>query len=122
MKKLIGAALVVGSMLAIAEESVKSEDAAKSAAAPAAEIVQAAAKRPQLTPEQRARMRERHQKLMAERKAKLETAMLEIVKKYVADEEQAKALLAELQAAMTSSRRSRARRPQPAEAKPAEVK
>ena len=124
MKKLICAAIVAGSMFAMAEEAAKP---AAPAVAPAAEAVKAAPKRPQFTPEQRAKMREQYEKRFAERKAKMEAQMLEVVKKYVPEEEKAKALIKELQEAMMAGRRNMMRRPPvhtmpPAAAKPAEAK
>ena len=122
MKKLICAAIVAGSMFAMAEEAQKAEAPAAPAAA---EAVKVAPKRPQITEEQRAKMREQREKFMAERKAKMEAQMLEVVKKYVPEEEKAKALIKELQDAMMSGRRNMMRPPRPAKpaaAKPAEAK
>ena len=73
-------------------------------------------RRAQMTPEKRAEMRAQREKFMAERKAAMEAKALEVVKKYVPDEEKAKALLAELEAVLMPSRRVRAER------KPAEKK
>ena len=123
MKKLICAAVVAGSMFAMAEEAAK-KDAAPVAPA-AAEAVKVAPKRPQFSPEQRQKMREQREKFMAERKAKMEAQMLEVVKKYVPEEEKAKALVKELQDAMMAGRRNAIRPPRPAKpaaAKPAEAK
>ena len=118
MKKLICAAIVAGSMFAMAEEAPKAE-----AAAPvAAEAVKKAPRRPQITPEQRQKMREQREKFMAERKAKMEAQVLEIVKKYVTEEEKAKALVKELQDTMMSGRRNMMRRPKAPAAKPTEAK
>ena len=75
-----------------------------------------APRRAQMTPEKRAEMRAQREKFMAERKAAMEAKVLEVVKKYVSDEEKAKALLAELEAVLMPSRRVRAER------KPAEKK
>ena len=112
MKKLICAAVVAGSMFAMAEESAKAEAPA------AAEAVKVAPKRPQISAEQRAKMREQREKFMAERKAKMEAQVLEIVKKYVPEEEKAKALVKELQDVVMAGRRNMMRRPKaPAEAK-----
>ena len=122
MKKLICAAIVAGSMVAMAEEAAKAE--AKAAPA-AAEAVKVAPKRPQITEEQRAKMREQREKFMAERKAKMEAQLLEVVKKYVPEEEKAKALIKDLQDAMMSGRRNMMRPPRPMKpsaAKPAEAK
>ena len=114
MKKLICAAVVAGSMFAMAEEA----DKAAPAAPAAAEAVKVAPKRPQITPEQRQKMREQREKFMAERKAKMEAQVLEIVKKYVPEEEKAKALVKELQDTVMAGRRNMMRRPpKPAEAK-----
>ena len=118
MKKLICAAVVAGSMFAMADEPAKKE--AAPAAAPA-EAVKVAPKRPQITPEQRQKMREQREKFMAERKAKMEAKLLEVVKKYVPEEEKAKALIQELQEAMMPGRRPMMRPPRPAAAKPAEA-
>ena len=120
MKKLICAAIVVGSMVAMAEETAKAEAPAAPAAA---EAVKVAPKRPQISPEQRQKMREQREKFMAERKAKMEAQILEVVKKYVPEEEKAKALIKELQDAMMAGRRNMMRRPPMAPAaKPAEAK
>ena len=118
MKKFICAAVVAGSMFAMAEETPKAEAAAPAAA----ETVKKAPRRPQITPEQRQKMREQREKFMAERKAKMEAQTLEIVKKYVPDEEKAKALVKELQDAMMSGRRNMMRRPKAPAVKPAEAK
>ena len=75
-----------------------------------------APRRAQMTPEKRAEMRAQREKFMAERKAAMEAKALEVVKKYVSDEEKAKALLAELESVLMPSRRVRAER------KPAEKK
>ena len=124
MKKLICAAVVAGSMFAMAEEAAKTE--VKAPAAPAAaEAVKAAPQRRQITPEQRQKMREQREKFMAERKVKMEAKLLEVVKKYVPEEEKAKALVKELQDAMMAGRRSMMRPPRPpkpAAEKPAEAK
>ena len=117
MKKLICAAVVAGSMFAMAEEADK---AAAPAVPAAAEAVKVASKRPQISPEQRQKMREQREKFMAERKAKMEAQVLEIVKKYVPEEEKAKALVKELQDTVMSGRRNMMRPPRPP--KPAEAK
>ena len=122
MKKLICAAVVAGSMFAMAEEPAKSEVKADSAAA---EAVTVAPKRPQISEEQRAKMREQREKFMAERKAKMEVQILEVVKKYVPEEEKAKALVKELQDTMMAGRRNMMRPPRPMKPsakKPAEAK
>ena len=120
MKKLICAAIVAGSMVAMADEAAKTEAPA------AAEAAKVAPKRPQITPEQRQKMREQREKFMAERKAKMEQQVLEIVKKYVPEEEKAKALVKELETALTAGRRNMMRPPRPmakpSAAKPAEAK
>ena len=108
MKKLICAAIVAGSMVAMADEAAKTEAPAAPAAVEAAKV---APKRPQITPEQRQKMREQREKFMAERKAKMEAQVLEIVKKYVPEEEKAKALVKELQEAATGARRNMRKRP-----------
>ena len=121
MKKLICAAIVAGSMVAMAEEAAKAE---ASAAPAAAEAVKAAPRRPQITEEQRQKMREQREKFMAERKAKMEAQILEVVKKYVPEEEKAKALVKELQDALMAGRRNMMMRrpPMAPVAKPAEAK
>ena len=118
MKKLICAAIIASSMLAMAEEAAKAE----AAPVAVAEAVKAGPQRRQITPEQRQKMREQREKFMAERKAKMEAQTLEIVKKYVPDEEKAKALVKELQDAMMAGRRNMMCRPKAPAAKPAEVK
>ena len=119
MKKLICAAVVAGSMFAMAEEVAKPAPVVPAAA----EAVKVAPKRPQISAEQRQKMREQREKFMAERKAKMEAQLLEVVKKYVPEEEKAKALIKELQDAMMSGRRNMMRRPPMAPAaKPAEAK
>ena len=124
MKKLICAAVVAGSMFAMAEEAAKTE--VKTPAAPAAaEAVKVAPQRRQITPEQRQKMREQREKFMAERKAKMEAKLLEVVKRYVPEEEKAKALVKELQDAMMAGRRNMMRPPRPPKPsaeKPAEAK
>ena len=119
MKKLICAAIVAGSMVAMAEEAAKAEAPAAPAAA---EAVKVAPKRPQISAEQRQKMREQREKFMAERKAKMEAQILEVVKKYVPEEAKAKALVKELQDALMSGRRNMMRPPRPSAAKPAEAK
>ena len=122
MKKLICAAVVAGSMFAMAEEAPKAETAAPAAAA---EAGKKAPKRIPLTPEQIQKRREQREKFMAERKAKMEAQVLEIVKKYVPEEEKAKALVKELQDAMMAGRRNMMRPPRPPKPgteKPAEAK
>lgn len=127
MKKLICAAIAAGSMVAMAEEcaTAKCTEAAKCAeAAKPAAVAAEAAKPFKMTDAQRAKMREQREKFMAERKAKMEAQILETVKKYVPEEEKAKALVKELQDAMMAGRRNMMqRRPQKHEgAKPAEAK
>ena len=118
MKKLICAAIVAGSMSVMAEEAAKAE--VKAPVVAEADMV--APKRPQITSEQRQKMREQREKFMAERKAKMEAQILEVVKKYVPEEEKAKALVKELQDAMMAGRRNMMRRPMAPAAKPAEAK
>ena len=115
MKKLICAAVVAGSMVAMAEEAAN-KDAVRVVQAKTGEAVEVAPKRPQITEAQRQKMREQREKFMAERKAKMEAQILEVVKKYVPEEEKAKALIAELQEAMKFARRGGMR---PKLAKPA---
>ena len=122
MKKLICAAVVAGSMVVMADEAAKKDGAAAPAAA---EAVKVAPKRSQISEEQRAKMREQREKFMAERKAKMEQQVLEIVKKYVPEEEKAKALVKELEDALMAGRRNMMRPPRPMKpsaAKPAEAK
>lgn len=118
MKKLICAALVAGSMCAMADEA-KCENGVCALPGVAAEGKVQKPARPQMTPEQRAEMKAKREKFMAERKAAMEAKMLEIVKKYIADEEQAKALIKELQETMRPGMR---RPPMPKAAKPAKAK
>ena len=119
MKKLICAAVAAGSMFVMAEEATKAE--VKTPVAPAAaEAVKVAPKHPQFTEEQRAKMREQREKFMAERKARMEAQILEVVKKYVPEEEKAKALVKELQEALVAGRRNMMRPPRLA--KPTEAK
>ena len=130
MNKLICAAIVAASMCAMADEAKK--DAAPAAAPAAAAVAKPVApNRPQFSEEQRAKMREQREKFMAERKAKMEAQLLEVVKKYVPEEEKAKALIKELQDAMMAGRRMPMRPPRPmtkpgaakpSAAKPAEAK
>ena len=127
MKKLICAAIVAGSMVAMAEECATAKccnEVAKSAEAvkAAVETVKESAKALKPTEEQRAAMRAARDKFIAERKAQMEAKLLEITKKYVAEEEKAKALVKEIQDAVMSGR-SMMRRPQrPEAAKPVEAK
>ena len=71
MKKLVCAAMVAASMCAMADEAKK--DAAPAAAAEAKPM---AAKRPQMSDEQRAKLLERREKFMAKYKADMEAKML----------------------------------------------
>ena len=114
MKKLIFSALVAGSMVAVAETAAPAKDAA------ATKAVMSAPRRSPMTEEQKAQMRARFEQSLAKRKAEMEARMLPIVKKYVPEEEKAKALIAELQEAMRSGgRRAMMRGPRPGAAKPA---
>ena len=106
MKKLILAAVLAGLMVVMAEE--------KSSTAPAAPVAAETAKkvRPQMTEEQRekmrAQMKARHEKFLAERKARQaesKAKMLETIKKYVPDEAKANELMAELEKNMMGMRR-----------------
>ena len=118
VKKLMFAAVLACSMVVVADDAAKPE---AKAAAPAAEAAQAVrAKRPQMTPEQRAEMRAKREKFMAERRAKMEAKAVEIIKKYGLDDEKAKALFNELQDAMRAG--FMGHRPRPNAAKPASVK
>ena len=119
MKKLICAAVVAGSMFAMAEEAAKAETLVVPAAAETGKVVP---KRAKMSPEQRQKMREMAEKRRAEFMAKKEAQVLEIVKKYVPEEEKAKALVKELQDAMMAGRRNMMRPPRPSAAKPAEAK
>ena len=124
MKKLVCAAIVAASMCAMADEAKK--DAAPAAPAAAAEAKPMAAKRPQMSDEQRAKLLERREKFMAKYKADMEAKMLEVVKKYVPEEDKAKALVKELQESMMGMRhpmmnRQRPNRPMPPAAAPAEA-
>ena len=118
MKKLICAALVAGSMCAMADEA-KCENGACALPGVAAEGKVQKPARPQITPEQRAEIRAKRE---AERKAAMEAKKLEIVKKYIADEEQAKALIKELQELQETMRPGMRRPPMPKAAKPAKAK
>ena len=118
MKKLICAALVAGSMCAMADEA-KCENGVCALPGVAAEGKVQKPARPQMTPEQRAEIRAKRE---AERKAAMEAKMLEIVKKYIADEEQAKALIKELQELQETMRPGMRRPPMPKAAKPAKAK
>lgn len=120
MKKLICAAIAAGSMVAMAEECATAKCAGAAKPAP---VAAEAVKPFKMTDAQRQKMREQREKFMAERKAKMEARMLETVKKYVPEEEKAKALVKELQDAMMAGRRNMMRRPpKPEGAKPAEAK
>lgn len=104
MKKLICAAALAASMVAVAADAAKTE---APAAAPAAAERQKV-KRPQLTEAQRAQMKARHEKIMAERRARQEAMkakILETIKKYLPDEEKAKALADDLEKTTMSMRR-----------------
>ena len=101
MKKLIVAAVLAVSMVAVADEAAKAE--AKAPAAAAA-TVKAPAK---LTPEQRAELRAKRDKFIAERKAAMAQKMIEVIKKYGLDDEKAKALANELQETLRPARRPR---------------
>ena len=102
MKKLICAAVVAASMFTMAEEA-KTQATPK--AEKTAETVKQAPRRAKMTDEQRAQMKAKRDQFMAQRKAAMEAKLMEVVKKYVPEEEKAKALVAELQEAMMSARR-----------------
>lgn len=104
MKKLICAALVAGSMIAVAEEAATCEAGACKAPVAVAEGVKKPG-RPQLTAEQKAELKAKREKFMAERKAMMDAKLLEVAKKYVPEEDKAKALVEEFQAAMKMSMR-----------------
>lgn len=115
MKKLICAAVLAGSMFAVAEEAAKGAPGAEvkaPAAVKTAEAVKAQPRRFQMTEAQRAQMKARHEQFMANRKAEMEKKILEVVKKHVPDEEKAKALTKDLADALMASRRSMRPRPQ----------
>ena len=120
MKKLVCAAIVAASMCAMADEAKK--DAAPAAAPAAVAAKPEVSARPQMTEEMRAKMRERREKFMAERKAAMEAKMLDVVKKYVPEEDKAKALIKELQESMMGARRQMMSRPMPPAEKAAEAK
>lgn len=115
MKNLICAAIVAGSMFAMAEEAAKKE-----AAVPAAPVAAEAAKpkRPQMTDEQRAALREKMMQRRAAMKAEMDKKAIEVIKKHGLDDEKAAALWKDLQETMRNGRRSQMRRPMPP-AKPA---
>ncbi len=104
MKKLITAAILAGSMVAMAEEAVvkPAETTPVAAGKQAVKVV-----KPTITPEMRAERRAKREQLIAQRKAELEKKCLEIIKKYGLDDEKAKALMKELQDAMRPTRRPR---------------
>ena len=101
MKKLVCAMVAAGAMMALAEEAACDKacgaKTCEKAVVAAAEAPKAEANRE----ERRAKFMAR----MAEHKAAMEAKMLEIVKKYVPEEEKAKELLKELQGAMMPARR-----------------
>ncbi len=103
--RMLGAGMMAA-MLVFAGVSVCAAEA--QTAAPAPESKAAAAAKPTrapMTPEQRAEMRAKRVKAMAERRAAMRAEELEIVKKYVPDEAKAKALLEELAAVRHSNHR-----------------
>ena len=104
MKKLLMAAVLAGSMVAVAADAAKTEAPAATAVAAEKQKFQ----RHQLTEAQKAQMKARREKFMAERKARQEAMkekMLETIKKYLPDEEKAKALADDLEKTMMSMRR-----------------
>lgn len=109
MKKLMFAAAVAASMFVVADEAAKPAPAAPAAPA-AAEAAKPAPQRRQITPEMREKMRLQREKFMSERRAKMESQMLEVVKKYVADETKANELVKELAETMMAPRRMMPRR------------
>ena len=109
MKKLIVAAMIAGSMMAMAEEAAKPAEAPKAAASTAA-----VAPRRQITPEQRAAMKAKFEERMAARRAEMEKKAVEVIKKYGLDDEKAKALFAELEAIVKPARRLRPNMKRPA--------
>ena len=106
MKKLMCAAFVAAAMVAAADEA-KCEGGKCELPKADAAVAAVPAKPAKLTDEQRQKMREQREKFMAERKAAMEAKMLEVVKKYVPEEEKAKALVKDLQEAMRPQRRMR---------------
>ena len=122
MKKLIVAAMIAGSMM-MAADAAKAEESTTKATPNAASVAEApavtkAAKR-QMAPEQRAAMRAKFEQRMAARRAEMENKAVEIIKKYGLDDEKAKALFAELEMAMKSSRRPRPNLKRPVQKAPA---
>lgn len=101
MKKLLMAAVLAGSMVAVAADAAKTE--APAATPVAAEKQQV--RRPQLTEAQKAQMKARHEKIMAEHRARQKAKILETIKKYLPDEEKAKALADDLEKTTMSMRR-----------------
>ena len=103
MKKLMLAAIIAASMAVTAQEPAKPAADEKPA------VAEQTAKKP-------GRAGMRRSQMSAERKAKMEGQMLEVVKKYVPEEEKAKALVRELAETMMAARRNmmphRARKPQ----------
>ena len=100
MKKLVCAVLAVGSLMAFAEDACKDgacKDGACKVAVAAEKTVKEAPKRAQLTPEQREAMKAKREKFLAERKAEMEAKILETIKKYIPEEEKAKALMKDLE-------------------------
>ena len=116
MKTLICAAMVAASMLTMAAEATTSATPAANAAkaAKTVETAKKAPRRAQLTDEQRAQMRAKREQFIAQHKAAMEAKVLEVVKKYVPDEEKAKALVAELQEVLKTGRRGMMRGAKPA--------
>ena len=98
----VAAAMMFVGVCSQAAEAVKPVEPK---AVTAAAVQAVAPRRATLTPEQRAELREKRMKAMAERKAAMDAKQLEIIKKYVSDEAKAKALLEELKAARMPVRR-----------------
>ena len=99
MKKLMFAAMVAASMMVMAEEPAQ--------AAPKQDkpVAAQAAKRPpmsKLTPEQRAEMKAKREKFMAERKAKMQANILEVLKKHGIEGEKAQAIVKDLEESIRS--------------------
>jgi len=113
----LGLSLVLAVSAAFAEETV-TEAATEAAPARTTTVERSVRSRGALTDAQRAELRERRKKMMEVRKAETEARALEIVRKYVPDEEKAKALLAELESVLSPQRRRP--RPQPVGAASAE--
>lgn len=114
MKKLMMAAMIAGSMFAMAAE----EAPAAAAATPAAvQTMKKAPARAKLTPEQIAERKAKREKFFADRKAKIEAQILEVLKKHGVEGETAQAIVKDLAETMSNpfmGMGARARKPRPA--------